>query len=218
MTTPGDTTQKDVKRPMVENMDAAWTRRWERAFTITEMMVTISILLMVIAGVLTAHVFGLKFFEITKAKLVASDDARRSVSRLISEIRGAKMIMVGTGTVSTFTEVADGVAQQGSAVQIYGTTNTNYYVRYFWNSSDGKLKRTTNGSSVMNLMASSITNSIIFSAEDFQGNILTNNENNRVIGLRLNFRQLEFPVINIGPSNYYNFYQLRTKITRRTLE
>jgi hypothetical protein len=199
-------------------MTSPWSKKWARAFTLTEMLVTVSILMMVMAAMITAHIFGLRFFEITKAKLVASDDARRSVSRLITEIRGAKMIMVGTGTVSSFTEVADGALQQGSAIQLYGTTNTNTFVRYFWNVSDGKLKRTTNGSTVMNLMASSITNSIIFTAEDFKGNILTNNENNRVVGLTLKFRQLEFPVINIGPSNYYNFYQLRTKITRRTLE
>ena len=48
--------------------------------------------------------------------------------------------------------------------------------------------------------------------------VLTNNENNRVIGLTLQFYQIQYPVIRIGPGELYDFYQLRTKITRRTLE
>jgi hypothetical protein len=80
------------------------------------------------------------------------------------------------------------------------------------------LKRTTNGSTAVSIVANSITNQLVFTAENFKGQVLTDNENNRVIGLTLQFYQIAYPIVQIGPGSYYDFYQLRTKITRRALE
>ena len=181
-------------------------------------MVTMSIVLLVMGAVLSAHMFGLKLFQITKAKLGASDESRAAISSMISEIRSAKLIRIGDGSLSNFNEVGVNTLQKGSAVQIYASTNTNFFVRYFWDASDRKLKRTTNGSSYLSVVANSISNDLVFTAEDYNGAVLTNNENNRVIGLTLQFFQLQYPSVSIGPGGYYDFYQLRTKITRRTLE
>ena len=194
------------------------SRRVARAFTLTELLITVSLMMMVMGAILMSHLFGLRFFEITKAKLVASDDARQTLTRLVAEVRGAKTILVGNGSLTSFTPAADGSLQQGSAIQIFSSTNTNSFIRYFWTASEGKLKRTTNGVSGTELLASSVTNSLIFTSEDHLGNVLTDSQNNRVIGVTLRFRQLMYPIVNIGPGNYYDFYQLRTRITRRTLE
>ena len=187
-------------------------------YTITELMVTMAIVLLVMGAVLSAHVFGMRLFEITKAKLGASDEARAAVSSMISEIRSAKLIRLGDGSLSNFTEVGVNVLQKGSAVQIYASTNLNSFVRYFWDASDRKLKRTTDAATYVSVVANSISNDLVFTAEDYNGVVLTNNENNRVIGLTLQFFQLQYPSVAIGPGGYYDFYQLRTKITRRTLE
>lgn len=187
-------------------------------YTITELMVTMAIVLLVMGAVLTAHVFGLRLFELTKAKLGASDEARAAISTMISEIRSAKIIRIGDGTLSTFAEAGVNSLQKGSAVQIHAGTNTNHFVRYFWDAADRKLKRTTNSASFVSVVANSISNNLVFTAEDYNGNVLTNNENNRVIGLTLQFYQLQYPTVSIGAGGYYDFYQLRTKITRRTLE
>ena len=187
-------------------------------YTITELMVTMAIVLLVMGAVLSAHVFGMRLFEITKAKLGASDEARAAVSSMISEIRSAKLIRLGDGSLSNFTEVGVNVLQRGSAVQIYASTNLNSFVRYFWDASDRKLKRTTDAATYVSVVANSISNDLVFTAEDYNGVVLTNNENNRVIGLTLQFFQLQYPSVSIGPGSYYDFYQLRTKITRRTLE
>jgi hypothetical protein len=193
-------------------------RQQTLAFTLSEMMISMTILTMVLAGVLTSHLFGVKMLEITKAKLGASDEARRAISKLVSEIRSAKSILVGTGNTSSFTEAVDGSLQQGTAIQIYASTNTNYYVRYFWDSSDKQLKRSANGSSATSVVAQSLTNSLLFTSEDFAGSVITDNQNNRVIGVTLEFYQIQYPIILVGPGNYYDFYRLRTRITRRTLE
>ena len=62
-------------------------------------MVTMAILMVVLAGVLTSHLFGLRMFEITKAKLGASDQARVAIQRLIGEIRSAKTVRIGNGNL-----------------------------------------------------------------------------------------------------------------------
>ena len=181
-------------------------------------MIALTILTMVLSGVLSCHLFGVRMLEITKAKLGASDEARKAVGLMSSEIRSAKWIRIGDGGASSFTEITDGTLQKGSAIQIHGSTNTNYFVRYYWDSLDNRLKRRDQDGNDYTVVANFITNSLVFTSEDHMGTTLTNNQNNRVIGLLLQFYQIQYPIIPIGPGNYYDYYQLRTRITRRTLE
>ncbi len=178
----------------------------------------VAILMVVLAGILTAHLFGLKLFQITQAKLGANQEARQALNKLMEEIRTGKLVKVGSGSLASFLEVSPNSQQKGSAIQIYTTTDTNKFIRYFWDSSDKRLKRTTNGATSVSIVANSITNQLIFTAEDFRGNIQTNNENNRVIGMTLQFYQIQYPIVLIGKGQYYEYYQMATKITRRALE
>jgi hypothetical protein len=137
---------------------------------------------------------------------------------LLDEVRTGKIVKVGNGSQNFFAEVARGFEQKGSALEIYPTTNRSQFVRYFYDGTTQQLKRITNGAERASIVAHSITNQFVFSAEDFRGGVLTNNENNRVIGLTLQFYQMQYPQVQIGPGSFYDFYQLRTKITRRALE
>ena len=190
------------------------------AFTLVEVLIAMSIMVMVVLGVLFVQSFGMRLFQLTRSKLGASDDARKAIDLMIAEIRSAKIIKIGNGGlgVTNFTEVSDGALQKGSAIQIYPTTNTSAFVRYFWNTNTTQLERTTNGTTTFTIVANYITNSVIFSSENAFGNVLTNNENNRVISLKLQFYQIQYPITRIGPGNYYDYYQLSTKMTRRVLE
>jgi prepilin-type N-terminal cleavage/methylation domain-containing protein len=188
------------------------------AFTLTELMVAIAIFSLLVTGMMIANSFGIRAHEMTKVKLGASDEARRAVNLLSTEIRSAKIIRIGNGTATSFAEVPLGSLQQGSALQIHATTNTNSFVRYFWNNGDRQLKRSVNGSNIVTVVADFITNQTVFSSEDGFGRILTNNDNNRVIGLKLEFYQLQYPVVKIGPGQLYDYYRLATKTTRRALE
>lgn len=189
----------------------------EKAFTLVELMVAMTVFSMAVAGLLTAHLMGLKIFEITKAKLGANQEARESLSQIITDVRSAKIARVGNGNQTSFTEASMGELQQGNALRIFLSTNTNSFIQYYRND-ENKLMRMTSSSNPPTVMAHSISNNLVFTSEDFQGNILTNNQNNRVIGLLLQFYQVQYPVIQIGPGNLYDFYQLRTRVTRRTLE
>jgi len=188
-----------------------------RAFTLVEMVTAMALFMLVLAGVVAGHLYGLRMMSITTPKLGSSDEARQAVSRLIGDIRSAKWVRIGNGSLTTFTEVGPTAAQMGSAIQVYPTLNTNHWIRYFWDAGDRQLKVTTNGCSAATVVASAVSNAVVFTSEDFRGNILSNNYNNRLIGLRLEFFQIEYPRVAVGPGGLYDYYQFRTRIARRTI-
>src|SRR5947207_558683 len=107
------------------------------AFTMPELMIAMAVFGFVIAGVLTANLFGLRIFQITQNKLSASDAARKSLGRVVDDIRNCKTIYVGNvSSNGVFTAVADGVAQSGSGLMIHPTTNSANFIIYFLNLPD----------------------------------------------------------------------------------
>lgn len=185
------------------------------AFTIPEFMITMSVAVLVMGGIIACHLMGLRMFEMTKAKLGASDDARRSINLLVAELRSAKVVRVGSGGFKEFTPVTGSSPQVGSAIEVYGSTNTNHWVRYYWDSSDQSIKRATNGISSATTVAHSISNSTVFSIEDYAGKPLTNNSQDYVVGLNLQFFQLQYPSVEIGAGRMFDYYQLQTRVTPR---
>ena len=188
-----------------------------KGFTLPEMMVTMAIFGLVSAGIISTHLFGLRMCEITKAKLGASDDSRRALDKIVNEIRSASTVRVGDGSSGTFVEAALNAPQLGNAVEIYPTSATNSWIRYYVDSGDKQLKRKVSGSAALSVVAHFVTNSAAFTSEDAYGNVLTNNANNRVLGMSLEFYQMQYPMVKVGPGNFYDFYKLETKITRRRI-
>jgi prepilin-type N-terminal cleavage/methylation domain-containing protein len=193
-------------------------RRCRAAYTLTEIMVASAIFSLVVLGSVGANLFGLKLYGITKAKLGASDEARKAISKLVNEVRSAKVVRVGNGSLSTFANIPVGQPQAGNALQIFPTTNSTPFIRYYWDSSDQRFKRTTDGAASSVVVANYISNQVVFRAEDHLGNVMTSGQNNRVIDLKLEFFQLEYPNVYIGPGGLFDYYKLETRITRRALE
>jgi prepilin-type N-terminal cleavage/methylation domain-containing protein len=190
-----------------------------RGFTLTEMLVTMAIFGMVVVGILSLHIFGLKLNKMVEVKLQATEDSRRALGRLVSDIHAAGIVKVGTGSASSFTEAAFNAAQQGNALQIYPIkTNTTRYVRYYLDSGNNQLMRLDSASITPAFVSGWVTNRQVFSSEDFAGNVLSNNLNNRVIGINLEFYKLDNPSIHFGHGSYYDYYRLQTRVTRRSLE
>lgn len=188
------------------------------AYTLTEIMVATALFSLVVLGTVGANIFGLRLYGITKAKLGASDEARGAISRLVNEVRSAKSVRVGIGSLTGFTNIPMGEVQAGNALQIYPTTNTASYIRYFWDSADSRFKRTTDAGGSSIVVANFISNQVVFRAEDHLGHVLTTSQNNRVIDLKLEFFQIQYPIVNIGPGGLFDYYKLETRITRRALE
>jgi len=132
------------------------------------------IFMMVIASTIMIHFYGTRLNELSKARLGVVGDARRALGTWVEEVRSAKIVQLGEGSINSFREAPLNALQQGNAIQIYASTNTNSFTRYFWDDADGTLKRITNGASSYSQVARYITNLTIFTSEDFQGNVLTN--------------------------------------------
>jgi prepilin-type N-terminal cleavage/methylation domain-containing protein len=189
-----------------------------RAFTLPEIMTVMALFALVLLSLISSQIMGMKMYRISESKLTATAGGRRALNRVRDEIRSGKMLLVGSGGSSTFTPIAEGTPHLGNAVQVYATTNTNSFVRYYLDPNEDRLKRVASGSTNVQVIANYVTNDFAFRAEDFQGNVLTNNQNNRVIRMVLEFYQWEFPVQTTGTNGRYDYYRLQTRITRRTIE
>jgi len=188
-------------------------------FTLPELMVTMAIFSFVVVGVLAIHIFGLRLYKMVDVKLQATEDSRRALGKLVADIHAAGKIKIGSGDSTTFTEAAFNTAQQGNALQIYPSkTNNNWFVRYYLDTSNNQLMRVDSAGGAPTFISGWVTNSQIFTSEDFAGNVLSNNLNNRVIGIDMEFYKLDNPLIHFSHGSYYDYYRLQTRVTRRALE
>jgi len=189
------------------------------AFTLPEMMITAAIFsLLVIAGVYS-HVLGLKMSNFTQTKLQATHNARAALNTTRDEIRSAQTVVVGNGNNTNFTGIADNLPQQGNAIQVYPTESTNTYVRFYVdaNPKAQTLNRVVSGKTNIQVLAKFVTNQIPFRVEDFNGTVLTNDQNNRVVSMTFEFYQFEFAVLQSGKPAFYDYYRLQTKVARRAV-
>ena len=60
-----------------------------QGFTLTQMLIAVSIFLMVVVGSITSHIYGLKMFDTTQTKLDANKSSRRAIDQLTTDIRSA---------------------------------------------------------------------------------------------------------------------------------
>ena len=77
-------------------------------FTLVEVMIAGSVMMMVVAGVLSANFLGLRESKLMEAKAGASDSSRRYVSQLLSDIKSAKGYDVGTMSGTNFIAITNG--------------------------------------------------------------------------------------------------------------
>lgn len=189
-----------------------------KGFTLTELMVSLAILVVVSGGIISSHWFGLRMFEITRTQLGANESTRKAMSQLVDEVRSATSLQVGQGTPRSFAPAGVDTPQQGNAIQLYSSTNVSVFIRYFWDRTDQQLKRVTENPASVSVLAQGVSNPVVFTCQDFTGTVLTNCRGSYVLGVRLQFSELQEPRVPVGPGNYYDSYQLQAKISRRAAE
>jgi prepilin-type N-terminal cleavage/methylation domain-containing protein len=180
-----------------------------RGFTLPELLISITVFSLLVTGIIFAHLYGLSMFRITETTLNATDDARKTIGKMANEIRTCKTALVGNVKNGVFVAQLDGEIQQGAGLLIQPTTNNTQYIIYFVNPSDQTFRRTTSTPGSATVLAESITNNLVFSAQDHLGQVLTNNQNNRVIHVNLEFYQPK------RHRQIADYYQLETSVTRR---
>jgi hypothetical protein len=193
------------------------TTSHRQAFTLVEMVITAGIFAVVIGAMVSVQIFGLRVYTLAGTKITATTSGRESLNDMRCQIRSCKLVYVGIYTNGTFTGIPLGQNQVGNAVQIFATTNAplSSATVFYMNPASNSIFMVSNGVSVAE--ANYMTNYYCFQAEDFQQNILTNYQNNPVIKITMQFYQWEYPIGYIGGAalNAYDFYFLRTRISRR---
>ncbi len=175
-------------------------------FTLPELLISISVFSLLVMGIIFANLYGLSMFQITETTLNATDDARKTIGRMTDEIRVSNGVYIGNVQNGTNATLLDGEIQQGSSLLI---SNSADYIIYFVNPSDRSFRRTTSAPNSTTVMAEFVTNAVVFSAQDHLGTVLTNNQNNRVIHLNLEFYQAK------RANQIAQYYKLETSVTRR---
>ena len=192
--------------------------RWpmlDKGFTLPEILIATTVFLLMVGGIIAANLFGLQMFQITQTKLNVTTWSRETIEQIAGEIHTCNTVWVGNVTTNgIFEGLLNGETQQGSGLLIYPTTSTTNYIVYFVNSSDETFRQIVAAPSGTNtvILADSVTNAMIFAAQDLSGNVLTNNLNNRVIHLTLEFYQ---------PARFMlgaDYYKMETSVTRRALQ
>lgn len=197
--------------------------RREQAMTLTELMTATSIFLLMIAGLVVTNMFAMQQDELVNSKLGANDQSRLGFDLLLGEIRSCKNIQIGSGTSNSFTNLTNGAIEQGNALQIIPSTNSAVWIRYYFNtnSTNGELDRISSYSSNTAVMiCTGLTNTFMFQAADYTGtNLLTtsptNYTRNYVVSVVFQFYQYQYPLTFVGPKEFYNYYKIAFKATRR---
>jgi prepilin-type N-terminal cleavage/methylation domain-containing protein len=189
-----------------------------RAFTLPEIVIVMAIFSLLMVALASSQLFGLRMYNISETKLAATSDGRKALNEVRERIRQGKIVLVGNGDGASFTNITDNDPQIGNALQIYPTTNLNNFVRFYRDAEDSNLKKVTSNDLEPQIVARFITNQFIFQAEDFRGTVLTNDDNNRVIKMTLEFYKWEYPYATIGHGGLYDYYRLQTRVTRRLIE
>jgi len=189
------------------------------AFTLMEILVAVSIFTLVVLCMVTSQLFGLRVYTNSSAKLSAIADARKAMNHFRDHVRESESLLVGdyssfpVNTSNAFPGVSSGL-QQGNALEVFPTTNSTPFLIYYVDDSTNQLKLYDSSLDTTRVLANDVTNTVVFDAEDFQGNVLSNNQDNRVIRMTLEFYRREYFV---GRTNYYNFYRLSMRATERSL-
>jgi hypothetical protein len=219
-------------------------------FTTIEMVIATTILAMAVTALVSTQIYGMRVYTLAATKLSATASARKSLNDIRDQIRGADWVDVGNyvqanGSPTNFALIPEGSLQEGNALRILpGTTNWTatvpYTLIYLQPTAGGTNFAVVNSSGnpvantnqlimleysndvilLSNTVASYITNQTIFYAEDYWANVLTNNQDNRVIQVTMFFSQWEYPIAVIGSNdiNAYDYYRLQTRATRRPIQ
>lgn len=193
--------------------------------TLIEIMFAVTIMTMLIIGIMSAHLLGLREDQWVESKAGASDSSRKVLQQLPKDIKSSKMWFIGNMSGNSFVIATN--SAQGTALQLFETTNGSAYILYYFdltysNNSDVHLMRNaTNTVWSPVLLASNLVNWLgngyTFQVEDFNGNLATNAGNSKgykqLIHTTLQYCLFQYPLTQVGTNGLYDFYKMEFRAT-----
>lgn len=194
-------------------------------FSLPEMFIVSGVFLVLVAAFVATQLFASRVYTLAATKVTATASARKILNYLRDDIKGAGAVEVGIYNVTnrTYAIVPDGSPQIGNALLISPTNDldTLYGTIYFMNPQSSNICSIVIADSVLQPstlatnIISYITNFYVFDVEDSYTNIFTSYDNGRIIHIKLQFSQWEYPLAGVGNGAMYDFYQLQTRVAQR---
>jgi hypothetical protein len=199
-------------------------------FTLVEIYIVSGLLILLVLAITAAQFFAARVYTLAATKLTATAGGRKVMNDMREKVRGGGDVEVGIydPVGKTFTNIPVGSRQIGNALLIF-SNNPNAYATQ-WGTIFYMNKQASNICSVaysnnavlpgtlVNNLVVWITNYYVFDSEDAFTNILTTYDNNRLIHIKLQFSQWEYPLAGVAGQNaMYDYYQLQTRVAPRII-
>jgi Tfp pilus assembly major pilin PilA len=208
-----------------------FTRARLAGFTVVEVYMAAAIFVMLVIAITAVQLFAARVYTLAATKLTATGAARTAMNYIREQVREGYSVDVGiyTPASNTFTNIATGSPQQGNALVIY-SNNPNAFtasglptsgIIYFMNPAASNMcsvaiiSNAVVPATLVNNVINFITNYVVFDAEDCSNNIMTTYGNNRLIHMKFQFSQWEYPLAGTGSGAMYDFFQLQTRVAPR---
>lgn len=149
-----------------------------------EVLVSSTLLLLVIGGVVSAQMFGMKLAQINETKARVLRESTMTFNRLEADLQNGRQVSVGDGDLQGFTGGDDFF--QGNALEIRETDSSDQYIRFYRDAADDTLNRTESGAKPQ-ILARDITNEVVFVLQDLSGTKLTNHMSSEILAVSLEF-------------------------------
>jgi len=210
-----------------QGRDATKVRR-EQAMTLFEMLIATAVMVMLIVGVMSANILGMKEDQLVESMAGANDTSRNALNIMLQDIRLSKGYYIGSYSGGAFTACSSGTNQQGTAVMLYPVVNstnqavdTSQSIMYYFDLSDsinndGRLWRTSNvagDSESGTVIASNLINTLYFTSEDYTGTPQTSRTFKGVIHTTLQFCEFQYPLTRVGSNYLYQYYRMDCRAT-----
>ncbi len=199
-------------------------------FTLVEIYIVSILLLILVLAMTATQFFAARVYTLAATKLTATAAGRKAMNDIREQIRGGGSVDVGiyTPATQTFTNIPLGSLQIGNALIIYtnnpNASPTNFGIIYYMDPQGSNICSVaiSNGTAWTATLVTNIvvwiTNYYVFDAEDAYTNILTTYQNNRLIHVKLQFSQWEYPLAGVvGQNAMYDYYQLQTRVAPRII-
>lgn len=199
-------------------------------FTLVETYVVMALFSFLVIATIAIQFFAAHVYTLAATKLTATASGRKIMNAIRDQVRGGGVVQVGiyNHATSIFTNIPIGSLQIGNALVIYTNNPNNPNTKnlgtiYFMNPQASNICSVViaNGAVLTATLANNIvvyiTNYYAFDAEDCSNNILTTYDNNRLIHVKFQFSQWEYPLAGAGNGAMYDYYQLQTRVAPRII-
>jgi prepilin-type N-terminal cleavage/methylation domain-containing protein len=142
-------------------------------FTLPEMMVASAVFSMIMGSIVALNQFSARSTSGVTRMLELGSKAN-VLNVFCNDVKNATSADVQSYNGTTFSAIALGTAQQGNAVKILLPTGTNTHTVYYYVDSGSNFWRWNSTLNTSKKYLTDVTNTVVFTSEDYSGAIISN--------------------------------------------